>query len=213
MRVYHFLNEKYGLEDLKRRRLKIAFVEDLNDPFEILGFASRDSAVRAGLSLAKQDFGSKFGMLCFSRNWHNPVLWSHYADGHRGICLGFDVPRSLLVVVRYESARILIASDTVAATNAMHDFRRLISTKFEHWKYEDEARMLIPLSVRTKEGRFYYEYFSPGLRLREIIVGHRSSLKRSDLKQFARSRDVLLARARLAFQSFKVVKQRDQKLW
>jgi hypothetical protein len=40
-------------------------------------------------------------MLCFSRDWHNPVQWSHYADKHRGICLGFDVPDSLLVPVQY----------------------------------------------------------------------------------------------------------------
>jgi hypothetical protein len=36
MRVYHFINEEYGLDDLRRRRLKIATILELNDPFETL---------------------------------------------------------------------------------------------------------------------------------------------------------------------------------
>ena len=31
-------------------------------------------------------------ILCFSRNWDNLLLWSHYGDRHMGVCLGFDIP-------------------------------------------------------------------------------------------------------------------------
>ncbi len=24
--------------------------------------------------------------------WSNPVIWAHYGDKHRGLCLGFEVP-------------------------------------------------------------------------------------------------------------------------
>ena len=30
-------------------------------------------------------------ILCFSRNWDNLLLWSHYGDSHTGVCLGFDI--------------------------------------------------------------------------------------------------------------------------
>jgi hypothetical protein len=36
------------------------------------------------------------GLLCFGADWSSSVMWSHYADKHKGICLGFDVRRSLL---------------------------------------------------------------------------------------------------------------------
>jgi hypothetical protein len=36
-----------------------------------------------------------------SRSWENPVLWSHYAEGHKGVCLGFDVKEELLEEVKY----------------------------------------------------------------------------------------------------------------
>ena len=37
MRLYHFINKKYGLESLSLKRLKIAQIDKLNDPFELLG--------------------------------------------------------------------------------------------------------------------------------------------------------------------------------
>ena len=35
MRVYHFLSEQFGMDDLLKKRLKIATLNDLNDPFEL----------------------------------------------------------------------------------------------------------------------------------------------------------------------------------
>ena len=91
MRVYHFTNAPYGLDNLQRKRLKIATIEQLNDPFEVLGVALQDAAIRDRYKKLKQGLADYMGLLCFSANWSNPVQWSHYADHHRGICLGFDV--------------------------------------------------------------------------------------------------------------------------
>jgi len=35
------------------------------------------------------------GLLSFSESWKSPVLWSDYAAGHKGICLGFERPPSV----------------------------------------------------------------------------------------------------------------------
>ena len=37
MHVYHFLCAKFGLEALRKRRLRVSRIMDLNDPFEFLG--------------------------------------------------------------------------------------------------------------------------------------------------------------------------------
>lgn len=31
---------------------------------------------------------------CFSKSFHNPSIWSHYGDGHKGVCLIFDTSDS-----------------------------------------------------------------------------------------------------------------------
>ena len=84
MRVYHFINKKYGLEDLRERRLKIARIAELNDPFEFAAVDLSDPWLRQAWEPMKQDMADRYGIICFSETWDSPVLWAHYADKHRG---------------------------------------------------------------------------------------------------------------------------------
>lgn len=43
-----------------------------------------------GLNKALQHFIQSLGILSFSRTPTDALLWSHYAQGHSGVCLGFD---------------------------------------------------------------------------------------------------------------------------
>src|SRR2546427_8627751 len=105
MRAYHFVSAANALDDLANRHVKLSEIDKLNDPFELWCSAQRDDGIRAALRAWKKEMGRRYGVLCFSRRWHNPVLWSHYADRHQGICLGFDVNRNCLKSVTYVSER------------------------------------------------------------------------------------------------------------
>jgi hypothetical protein len=74
MRVYKFLNCKYGLKAIRERRLKISEVGTLNDPFDLLPFDLSDPTIRKGVLASRHEIGKNNGLLCFSRHWHNPVL-------------------------------------------------------------------------------------------------------------------------------------------
>lgn len=80
VRAFHFVAAEFGLEDLQRRRLKIATVNDLNDPFELLPVNLADPELRRAFLAVKQQLAQGRGMLCFSRRWNNPVQWSHYSS-------------------------------------------------------------------------------------------------------------------------------------
>src|SRR5260370_34750674 len=73
-------------------RLKLSTIKDLNDPFDLCPLDTTNPAV----SKAAEDISALFwktkAILCFSRNWDNLLLWSHYGASHTGICLGFDIP-------------------------------------------------------------------------------------------------------------------------
>ena len=100
-RVYHYVRLCHGLYDLRHRHLKIAQLDDLNDPFELWAIAQPDRQVRQALSDTKREMAKQYGLLCFSLDWHNPQLWNHDADRHRGLALGFDVNEQLLKRVSY----------------------------------------------------------------------------------------------------------------
>ena len=87
---YHFIDCKYGLQDITKKRIKVSRLSDLNDPYELAGIAFSDAELVAALDRTKAQLDKIRGVLCFSRDWANPVIWSHYADSHRGLCLGFE---------------------------------------------------------------------------------------------------------------------------
>lgn len=120
MRLYHFLNERYGLEDLREKRLKIGRIVELNDPFEFIGVDLSDPRFRKSMEKTKKDLSEKVGVLCFSKNWNDPVQWAHYADGHKGLCLGFDIPDHILAEVNYVDERLPV-DDFVAKQKAFGD--------------------------------------------------------------------------------------------
>ena len=108
MRLYHFINEKYGLESLRLNRLKIAHIDQLNDPFEFLGVELSNSGNRELFYHLKQVASEEFGILCFSASYRNPALWAHYADNHKGLCLGFDIQAEYCRKVHYSETRLSI---------------------------------------------------------------------------------------------------------
>lgn len=217
MRVYHFTHREYGIDDLRSRHLKIATINDLNDPFDIFPIDASDTTIRHTYRLLRRALADNLGLLCFSTNWHNPVQWSHYAEKHRGLCLGFDIPDEQLSKVIYSRKLIAVDTESVVADNkyALEAAKKLLTTKYSHWRYESEVRVFINLQALVPEKGMYFMKFSDNLRLAQVIVGSESSLRRLQIKDalgdLAPTIDAF--KARLAFKSFRVVKQRKQELW
>src|SRR5580658_7168634 len=91
-RVYKFLSAQHGVSNLEHRQLKLATMDDLNDPFDLASIDTTDERINSALTALVADFRDRIGLLCFSRNWDNLLMWSHYGASHTGICLGFDIP-------------------------------------------------------------------------------------------------------------------------
>lgn len=213
MRVYHLLSERYALDDLRGRRLKVSLLADMNDPFELLGGALKVRAHRRAFNRFKEGMAKKCGVLCFSRSWSNPVLWSHYADKHHGVCLGFEVPDKFLTPVSYQAKRLEMNLERQLAAGVIDDKLgiTLLTTKFEDWRYEDELRMFIKPDEMAEETGLYFFDFSPELVLKEVVIGVRSNLPLGNVLAAvdARDRPVQVKKARLAFRSFRIIQNRS----
>ena len=97
----------------------------------------------------------------------------------------------------------------------MRELEKLLTAKYAHWQYEDEVRSFVSFSqCRSERGRHFLP-FSNAMDLKEVIVGHRCALTRAELDENLGdlvSRTVV-AKARLAFQSFRVVRQLNAEVW
>src|ERR1700674_2531011 len=178
MRVYYLTGAQFALSNLALRRIKIARFEDLNDPFELLGVDRADKKHRGAFREKKKEIDESKGLICFSRSWKNPLLWGHYAEKHTGICMVFDVPKSLLKSVIYDKRLFKIDLDAKTKAPKLTEAvgEQLLRTKFFDWKYEDEMRLFVQLDdAREESGKYFYR-FSPNLALRELILGPRWEL-------------------------------------
>jgi hypothetical protein len=83
------------------------------------------------------------GVYCIADKPDNLLMWSHYADSHRGVCLGFDPERfpfdvAQQVTYSLERERVLPSDD--------HDekLRKALLCKSKDWEYESEWRIVDP---------------------------------------------------------------------
>jgi hypothetical protein len=217
MRVFHFVNAEFGLEDLRRRRLKVATLNELNDPFELFGVSLADESLRRAFAAMKDQLASNRGLLCFSRDWHNPVQWSHYAGKHTGMCLGFDIPDEHLGAITYSRKRLVVETENFRNPRQLdaETVTRFLFTKYSHWRYENEVRSFVTLEEKDPEKNLYFASFSDQLSLTTVILGAQSSISRAELREALGefSGKVEAFKARLAFKTFRVVRQRNAKLW
>lgn len=188
MRVYHFLKEKYAIEALSKRHLKIARLNSLNDPYEYFHMETDNYLARVTLKERKNRANREYGLLCFSASYSSPVQWAHYAESHAGICLGFEVPDSSLVKIHYTEERTQGSEFKNSLDFKGVDFiKHMLSKKHSHWRYEEEHRVLICFPEKVMDGRIMFEPFSENLQVAEVLLGVRSKISNKKVKAILRS--------------------------
>jgi Protein of unknown function (DUF2971). len=137
-----------------------------------------------------------------------PLMWSHYGDQHKGVCIGYSVPATEignLHKVSYGGSRLVAASKVAAMIQGDGGARRevdeaVLLRKAGSWRYEREWRFIGPRGIQN----------SP-LELEEIIFGMRcaASVKYAVAKALeARQRPVKLFELREVAGTFELKKCR-----
>jgi len=212
MRLCHFLKPEHALTTLRDQRLKVATIRDLNDPFELLCADLPTPEFRRSFAAFKTWAANNFGILCFTRRWKNPLMWSHYAEKHRGVVLEFEIDEEALIKVRYTRKRISFDLSKVALADGFSsdDAELLARTKSHHWSYEREYRVAVKLKECTKIGNLYFEPLTTRLRVVGVIAGPICNIDADVVaSNLPRGLIVKYQKSRLAFRSFNVVRRRD----
>ncbi len=106
-----------------------------------------------------------FVVTCFSETFDNELMWAHYADKHRGICVEYDMSRmendSNIAYYKFFTYPVIYSKirpqiPIILNRTAKYDYsisegkyslsdRYLyLLTKSNAWKYEREWRMILP---------------------------------------------------------------------
>jgi hypothetical protein len=217
MRAYKFLNAEFGLKSLREKRLKQSRINDLNDPFELRPYDMTDPALRQAVLQTRDQIHENRGVLCFSADWNDPVIWAHYSQKHTGLCLGFEIPTILGDVEQDEAGFVKY---TAGPLNFPPNFleleegkrfeivRQILFTKFKHWQYENEIRAWAPL--QHEDNGLYFLEFDEKLRIVEVIIGARCKVPLSEIEKAlgAAASQVKIIKARAAYDKFEMVEDK-----
>ena len=98
---------------------------------------------------------------CLTTKKDNTLMWSHYADKHRGICIEYDIgkiyEKDNLIINKVNYNMPIITNKSIADNEILEidNINRLIelfSLKSNEWKYEKEYRILYYDKERKKDG-------------------------------------------------------------
>jgi hypothetical protein len=91
-------------------------------------------------------YGNIYGVYCLSKTKQNILLWSHYANSHKGFCVGFNPKQFFFECLNSEMGGrdVVYSSDYPVIDpreNVLQQLYRTIYTKSIDWKYEEEYRL------------------------------------------------------------------------
>mgnify|MGYP003805798179 CR=1 FL=1 len=130
-----------------------AHPDDFNDPFDCK-IPPVENSLRHFITRHQN-----FGVFSLSENYSNILMWGHYADSHKGICIGFDSEKlrfrfnyegpcvSGPVQVRYPPDNEYPRWSFFDKVDDAH-IETIYFTKAKLWKYEKEWRIILPEQER-----------------------------------------------------------------
>lgn len=217
IRLYRYMHAPWALRTLETGELRVSRLAELNDPFEFrpaLPFvnpAFSHGTVDEFLGFLVRDFNPKMGIICFSEEIADPVLWSHYADSHRGIALGFNVFRDdhLWPMIYPDERPTFDVKNfpTMTQTEAMEMVRRILAAKAPSWRYEKEYRVFVDLaSSRTDETNYFHRI--PPDCLVQVVLGIDCKVTEDEVRAALHAgghKGVSVVRARRCLTRFRVL--------
>ena len=133
-------------EIIKHSRLFCSKAEDLNDPFELRIFDKKKNQFSINRDLR---------MLCLTNSCRKKLMWSYYANGHKGVCLTVQVPKEIVRPIFYTTKRIF--SDTkltdILSLKRLQNIKQNCISNYDD--YDDELKIAF---IKDSKWRDEFEY-------------------------------------------------------
>lgn len=147
------------LEAIEEGYLYCAAFGTLNDPMEGLFSTSRslrESDSHRAIRASVRDNKAHIGMCSFSEVQNHELMWAHYADQFRGICISYSLSKLLKGLPKEVTFVRMFYNETEPTIHRTSDepgqlAKMVLSYKNYRWLYEREWRMFAPL------GKAYYQ--------------------------------------------------------
>ena len=154
--LYYFDDNSNQMKfSLDLEKLRFSSNGSLNDIFE--GLPNSDYSMYS-IEKCINKLSKTAYIKCFTETYQNNLMWAHYADSHKGVCIEYDIKRideeSIIdnfFPVVYSKKRDVFVSEELLIDyfngekelDATRDAKGIFLKKADCWKYEKEWRACI----------------------------------------------------------------------
>jgi hypothetical protein len=146
MKLYKYRsldNLWHTLDIVVNQRIYCAHWTELNDPLEgryEIFLGTKNKAAESIMMGHIEEARNAMRVASLSADPTNFLMWSHYANGHKGIAIEIEVPGDYeyLAEVTYTPFTSVFSEKADIA----RDMRHLFTGKSEEWSYEKEFRLI-----------------------------------------------------------------------
>ena len=120
---------------------------------------------------------------CFSKVKDNILMWSHYANAHKGVVVVFNPEYKPFTIgclkeMTYSDTRFDFSIKDYQKSDMDNLVKKLLTTKGNAWIYEEEQRLILDIKTNKDEVVWRDYYNNPYVRLDEeciecIYIGRR----------------------------------------
>lgn len=152
-------NFKNFVDIILNNRLYAAKYDDLNDPMEG-HYLYKDGMLDENMKNKIYDNKQSLRICSLAKSPDNFLMWSHYANGHKGVAIGVEIDENSFNVKEIDYLPDLCYFDNVDYLDAI----TILSSKINLWEYEKEVRAF------TQDGSTYINII-----IQEIHIGSKMS--------------------------------------
>lgn len=171
MILYKYMKVEHAKKMLEDKTIQMSRLSSFNDPFEGRACLTYDPADETRYICSRENVLLNFHdqeafAFCLTRSPLNPVMWSHYADQHKGVVMGIEVNIPFFTSADECVLPVQHGSIIYTKTKPFHDYpmpgtevadlacpqryepenlerlQRLFLYKSSDWAYEEEVRVI-----------------------------------------------------------------------
>jgi hypothetical protein len=132
--LYKYASVEYAKDVLCNQRMYLSDGRNFNDPFEL-------SVVNK--NTGKTNFVDGLHILCLTNSYRKKLMWSHYADSHKGICYTVEVPKEMIRSICYTGERVYTNCDIdKIISNSKKGSKKSVSDDFTNFSFDKKVAFI-----------------------------------------------------------------------
>lgn len=127
---------------------------------------------------------------CFTTEKDTFLMWSHYADSHKGVVIGFDTDYAPFkdnppLSIDYSKEHFVFSSESIVNNDITGAVKKILLRKNKEWEKEKEHRFIFDAKTKKEEVIWHDHYDNPVVSLdnkaiKSICFGYRVSTGKID---------------------------------